>query len=137
MHYLDAKKTTGEKARRQLLKNAARNIEQVLEATPHKTPTIRPPTFLHEVRRTRHVRHCWKSKDELISNVLLWTPTYGRAKAGRQARTYIQLLCEDTGCSPEDLPETMNDKEEWRERVSVLAARHDDDDNISRKANKL
>ena len=36
MHYLDANKTTGEKARRQLHKNAASNIEQVLEATPLK-----------------------------------------------------------------------------------------------------
>ena len=34
MHYLDANKTVGEKARRQLHKNAARNIEQVLEETP-------------------------------------------------------------------------------------------------------
>ena len=31
--------------------------------------------------------------------------------------TYIQLLCEDTGCSPADLPEAMNDREKWRERV--------------------
>ena len=38
-------------------------------------------------------------------------PTYGRAKAGRPARTYIQQLCEDTGCSPEDLPEAMKDRE--------------------------
>ena len=30
-----------------------------------------------------------------LSDVLLWTPTYGRAKAGRPARTYIQQLCED------------------------------------------
>ena len=36
MHYLDANKTAGEKTRRQLHKNAASNIEQVLEATPHK-----------------------------------------------------------------------------------------------------
>ncbi len=43
----------------------------------------------------------------IISDVLLWTPTYDRAKAGRPARTYIQQLCEDTGCSPEDLPEAM------------------------------
>ena len=66
----------------------------------------------------------------LIKDVLLWTPAYGRAKAGRPARTYIQQLCEDTGCSPEDLPEAMNDREKWRERVriSVLAARHDDDE---------
>ena len=48
MHYLDAKKVAGEKARRQLHKNAASNIEQVLEATPHKAPTIRPPTPHHE-----------------------------------------------------------------------------------------
>ena len=38
----------GEKARQQLHKNAASNIEQVLEATPHKTPTILPTTSHHE-----------------------------------------------------------------------------------------
>ena len=48
MHYLDANKTAGEKARRQLHKNAASNIEQVLEATSHKAPTIWPPTSHHE-----------------------------------------------------------------------------------------
>ena len=44
------------------------------------------------------------------------------AKAGRPARTYLQQLCEDTGCSPEDLPEAMNDREEWRERVRDIRA---------------
>ena len=34
---------------------------------------------------------------------------HGRAKARRPERTYIQQLCEDTGCCPEDLPEAMND----------------------------
>ena len=48
MHYMDANKTAGEKATRQLHKNSASNIEQVMEATPHKTPTIRPPTSHHE-----------------------------------------------------------------------------------------
>ena len=75
-----------------------------------------------QVRRTRHAGHCWRSRDELISDVLLWTPTYGRAKAGRPARTYIQQLCEDTGCSPEDLPEAMNDREKWREKVRDIHA---------------
>ena len=32
----------------QLHKNVASNIEQVLAATPHKTPTIRPPASHHE-----------------------------------------------------------------------------------------
>ena len=75
-----------------------------------------------QVRRTRHAEHCWRSRDELISNVLLWTPSYGRAKAGRPARTYIQQLYEDTGCSPEDLSEAMNDSGEWRERVTDIRA---------------
>ena len=48
MHYMDTNKTAGEKARQQLRKNAASNFEQVLEATPHKAPTVRPPTSHHE-----------------------------------------------------------------------------------------
>ena len=57
-----------------------------------------------------------------VSDVLLWTPTYDQAKAGRPARTYIQQLCEDTGCNPEDLPEAMNDREKWREMVRDIRA---------------
>ena len=59
---------------------------------------------------------------EIISDVLLWTLTYGRAKAGRPARTYIQQLREDTGCSPEDQPEAMNNREKWRERIRDIRA---------------
>ena len=43
-------------------------------------------------------------------------------KAGRPARTYIQQLCEDTGCCPGDLPRAMNDREEWRERIRDIRA---------------
>ena len=82
-------------------------------------PTI---TKTIQVRQTRHAGHCWRSRDELIRDVLLWTPTHGRAKAGRPARTYIQQLCEDTGCCPEDLPRAMNDREEWQERVRDIRA---------------
>ena len=113
-------KTTGEETRWQLHKNAACNPEQVLQQHPTRhqlyghLPLI---TKTIQVRRTRHAGHCWRSRDELIRDVLLWIPTHGRAKAGRPARTYIQQLCEDTGCCPEDLPRVMNDREEWRERV--------------------
>ena len=91
----------------------------------HKAPTeghLPPMTKTIQVRRTRHAGHCWRSWDELISDVLLWTPTYGREKARRPARTYIQQLCEDTGCCPEDLPEAMDDREKWRERVRDIRA---------------
>ena len=48
MHYMDSNKTAGEEARQQLHKNAASNLEQVLAATLHKTPTVRPPASYHE-----------------------------------------------------------------------------------------
>ena len=70
-----------------------------------------PITKTIQARRTRHAGHCWRSKDEIVSDVLLWTPAYGQSKAGRPARTFIQQLCDDTGCNPEDLPKAMNDRE--------------------------
>ena len=81
-----------------------------------------PITKTIQARRTRHDRHCWRSKDEIVSDVLLWTPAYGQSKAERPARTYIQQLCDDTGFSPEDLPEALNDRETWRERVRDIRA---------------
>ena len=94
--------------------------------TKHQLHGHLPPIMKTiQVRRTRHTGHCWRSRDELISDVLLWTPTYGQAKAGQPARTYIQQLCEDTGSSPEDLPETMNDREKWRECQGYPCWRHD------------
>ena len=36
--------------------------------------------------------------------------------------TYIQQLCEETRCSPEDLPEATNVREQWRERVRDIRA---------------
>ena len=99
-------------------------ILRVTTPTMHQLYGHLPPiTKTIQASRTRHTGHCWRSKDELISDVLLWTPTYGQAKVGWPAQTYIQQLCEDTGCSPEDLPEAMNDREEWRERVRDICAR--------------
>ena len=65
--------------------------------------------------------HCWRNRDELIS-VLLWTPSHDGAKAARPAWTYVQQLCFGTGCIPEDLPETMDDREVWREKVRNIRA---------------
>ena len=81
-----------------------------------------PITKTIQVRRTRYAEPYWRSKDEFISDILLWTPAYAQAKAGRPAQTYIQQLCEDMGCSPEDLPQAMNDREKWRERVRDICA---------------
>ena len=109
--------------------NYTRMLRAILNKSWQQHPTrhqlyghLPPITKTIQVRRTRHAGHCWRSRDELIRDVLLWIPTHGHAKAGRPARTYIQQLCEDTGCCPEDLPRAMNDREEWRERVRDIRA---------------
>ena len=48
--------------------------QQLYGLQPAITKTIK-------IRRTRHVEHCWRSRDELISDVFLGTPSHGRAKA--------------------------------------------------------
>ena len=48
MHYMDANETDVEKVWRQLHKNTACNIEQVLEAAPHKAATVQPSTSHHK-----------------------------------------------------------------------------------------
>ena len=45
---MEANKTNGEKAWRQLLKNSSNCIEQAQEAKPLKTAAVRPPTTHHE-----------------------------------------------------------------------------------------
>ena len=80
MYHMDANYVYGEKACGQLHKNAASNIEQVVEATPHKAAAVRLPTTYHEtiqIRRIRHAGPWWRGKDELISDVLPWTPSHG------------------------------------------------------------
>ena len=59
IYHLNANETNEEKARWELCKNAMCYFEQVLKATPHK------------VRQTRHAGHCWRIKDEFLSDIHL------------------------------------------------------------------
>ena len=109
--------------------NYTRMLQAILNKSRRQHPTkqqlyghLPPITKTMKVRWTRHAGNCWRGWDEFINDILLWTPSHGQAKAGRPARTYIQQLCEDTGCSPEDLPEAMNNRKEWQERVRDICA---------------
>ena len=100
--------------------NYMRMLQAILNKSWKQHPTKQqlyghlPPIIKTiKVRQTRHAGHYWRSRDELVSDVLLWTPSQGRAKAGRPAQTYIQQLCANTRCSPEDLPKPMDDREGW------------------------
>ena len=70
--------------------NYTRMLRAILNMPWQQPPTRRqlyghlpPVTKTIQARRTRHAGHCWRSKDELVSDVLLWTPAYGQSKAGR------------------------------------------------------
>ena len=113
-------KTLTKRMEKKLDGNYTRMLRAILNKSWRQHPTKQQlyghsPTI--KIRRTRYAGHCWRSRDELMSDVLLWTPAHGRAKARGPARTYIQQLCADTGCSPEDLPKAMDDREVWRETV--------------------
>ena len=67
--------------------NYTRMLRAILNKSWRQHPTrhqlydhLPPITKAIPVRQTRHARHCWRSRDKLISDVLLWTPTYGREK---------------------------------------------------------
>ena len=77
--------------------NYSRMLREILNKSWRQHPTKQqlyvhqpPITKTIKVRRTRQAGHCWRSRDELISDFLLWTPSHSRAKAGRPPRTYIQ-----------------------------------------------
>ena len=44
------------------------------------------------VRRTKHVEHWWRSKNELISDILLWIRTYEQALSVQQELIYISFV---------------------------------------------
>ena len=109
--------------------NYTRMLWAILNQSWRQHPTkqqlyghLPPITKPIQIRRTRHAVHCWRSKDELIKDILLWTPSHGWSKAGRPTKTYVQQFCVDTRCNLEDLPEAMDDREGWRERVRDIRA---------------
>ena len=74
--------------------NYTRMLRAILNKSWRQHPTrhqlyghLPPIRKTVQARRTRHAGHRWRSRDKLISDVLLWTTTYSRAKAGRPART--------------------------------------------------
>ena len=102
--------TLAKRMEKKLYCNYIRTLQAVLNKYRRQHPTkqhmygyLQPITITIQIRRTRYAGHCRRSKDELISDVLSWTPSHGRAKARQLDSTCIQQLCADTGCSLEDL----------------------------------
>ena len=112
---LDGNYTKGHQA---ILNKSWRQHPTKLQLYGHLLPIMKTI----QIRLTRHAGHCWRSKDEFISDILLWTLSHVQANAGRPVRTYTQQLCADTGYSLEDLPGAMDEREGWQERVREICA---------------
>ena len=93
MHQMDTNKTEGKKKakwERAKILQAVLNKFWKQKPTKHQLYDHSPPiSQTIQVRRTRHVEHCWGSKNELISNILVWTSTNRCANIGQPARTYV------------------------------------------------
>ena len=74
-------------------------------------------------RRLRFCGHCYRSKDEVVHQLILWEPKHGNRSVGGQQRTYVDQLESDTGINRENLANAMEDREEWRKRVLVKNVR--------------
>ena len=66
--------------------NYSRMLRAILNKSWEQYPTshqlyghLPPITKTIQARQTRHAGHCWRSKDELVSDVLLWGPAYGQS----------------------------------------------------------
>ena len=79
-----------------------------------------PVTTKIRERRLRFAGHCYRSKHELVSDVLLWEPKHGKQSVGAPARTYVKQLTDNTGHLLEDLPTAMEDRNSWRSMVNSV-----------------
>ena len=90
---MDADAAYTEKNKRELHKNATSHIKQIQEE--HPTKQLLYGHLYHifktnQIRWTRHVGHCGRSKNELIRDVLQWNPSHKHTSIWRPTRTYLQ-----------------------------------------------
>ena len=117
--------------------NYTRMLRAILNKPWQQHPTINqlyghlpPITKTIQVRRTRHAEHCWRSRDEFIRDVLLWTPTHGRAKQDDQhEHTFSSyVMIRDVVLKTFLGRWTIGRSGKRGSGISVLPVRYDDDD---------
>ena len=117
--------------------NYTRMLRTILNKSWRQHPTRRqlyghlpPITKTIQVRRARHAGHCWRSKDELVSDVLLWTPHMAKQKQDDQPELTYSSYVRTQDVTQKTCRRwwTIGKSGERWSRISVLAARLDDDD---------
>ena len=96
----------------ELQENAARCLDQILEATPYKTTDVWSLTS--HLRNNRYVGHCWKSKAELISIATLWTLAHRRTSVSRPEKIHLHRIQDAVLKTCQESMDYLNG---WRERT--------------------
>ena len=117
---------------RKLDGNFTRMLPAVLNKSWRQHPTkqqlyghLTPISKTIPIRLARHTGHYWKSKGDLISDVLPWNSSHGQAKVGRPAWTYLKQHCTDTRCSMKNRLDVIDDRDkEAGEGQGNLCLRH-------------
>ena len=114
--------------------NYTRMLRAILNKSWQQHPTrhqlyvyLIPITKTIHIRRTRHAWRCWRSKDELISDVLLWTPHMAKQKQDDQLEhiysSYVRIR--DVALKTCQKRWMIGRSGESGSGISVLVARHD------------
>ena len=69
-------------------------------------------------RRNRFAGHCYRSKTEPVSKLILWVPKHGTRNRGKPPINYVDQLCKDTELQESDLGVAMEDRATWRTFVT-------------------
>ena len=89
LHLLNFNETLGEKSRRKLHEDAVCCFEQIPKAAHYKTAAVQPHTAYLTNHLSKMSKTCLRSKDEIISDIFLWTTKYGHTSVGQLVKTYI------------------------------------------------
>ena len=117
--------------------NHTRMLRAILNKSWQQHPTrcqlyghLPPVMKTIQARRTRHAGHCSRSKDEIVSDVLLWTPHMVNQKQDDQLEhTYSSyVMIRDVTRKTYRRRWMIRRRGERGSGISVLAARHDDED---------
>ena len=128
--------TLTKRMEKKLVGSYTRMLWAILNKSWRQRPTkqhlyghLPPITKTIKIRRTRHARHCWRSRDELIRDVFLWTPHMAEQKQDDQLEpTYnssvpIRDVVWQT-CRKQWMIGKVGERGSG---ISVLMAWHDDD----------
>ena len=70
-------------------------------------------------RRSMFAGHCFRAKDQVVSDVLLWR--LPQANRGARKLCYPDTICRDTNLTLEELKESMMNRETWKLVTSAIS----------------